>query len=72
MKTKILKRIRREYYWYCGDILDYGELCKATLTDTGETPLKSYADKYWRASLMDVIMYNIKSYIYQFKIKIYR
>lgn len=61
MKAKLLRRIRNRYYWYGTDIVNFSELCAECFRDTGETPIKSYADKYWRASLMDVVTYKLES-----------
>lgn len=58
----MLNLISREYYWYCGDILNYDQLCQATLADTGETPYKPYVDKYWKASICDVLIYTVRGY----------
>ena len=60
----------KKYYWYCGDILDYNELCKATLADTGEAPYLPYIDKYWKASMKDVFIYNTKLHLYNLKCRI--
>lgn len=62
--------INKKYYWYCGDILDYDQLCKATLADTGESPYLPYVDKYWKASIRAVLIYRVESYAYKLKSKI--
>lgn len=65
-----IKLTNKKYYWYCGDILDYNELCKATLEDTGESPYIPYIDKYWKASVIDVIIYKLKCYFSNLKKRI--
>lgn len=70
MKAKLLRRIRKRYYWYCGDIFDFESLCECTVFDTGITPDINYANKYWKATLYEVVIYYTKIKLYVLKCKI--
>lgn len=59
---------RRELYWYGGDLYTWEELCCETYRDTGYTPDMGYANKYWRATRLQVLRYRFMNFLNRMKI----
>ena len=62
--------MKKNYYWYCGDLLDLSQLTEQTLKDTGHTPYLPYIDKHWKATKREVFIYKLSIFVQRIKNKI--